>query len=208
MGTCNLLLMCPQSSERGNLLFCMKFAVVDLETTGGTAEEGRITEVGIVLLDDCEVVKTYSALIDPGMPIQPFVQNLTGITDEMVHGKPQFASIAEEVSELLQDRIFVAHNVQYDIKFMRTELRRCCIKIDPPRLCTVKVSRRFFPGLPSYSLHKLTQSLELPEFNHHRALDDAMAAAEILKLAYKKVGQEKLLKEVKNLTNPKQAKVI
>ena len=55
----------------------MKFAVVDLETTGGTAEEGRITEVGIVLLDDCEVVKTYSALIDPGMPIQPFVQNLT-----------------------------------------------------------------------------------------------------------------------------------
>ena len=208
MGTCNLLLMCPQSSERGNLLFCMKFAVVDLETTGGTAEEGRITEVGIVLLDDCEVVKTYSALIDPGMPIQPFVQNLTGITDEMVHGKPQFASIAEEVSELLQDRIFVAHNVQYDIKFMRTELRRCCIKIDPPRLCTVKVSRRFFPGLPSYSLHKLTQSLELPEFNHHRALDDAMAAAEILKLAYKKVGQEKLLKEVKNLTNPKKAKVI
>ena len=186
----------------------MKFAVVDLETTGGTAEEGRITEVGIVLLDDCEVVKTYSALIDPGMPIQPFVQNLTGITDEMVRGKPQFSSIAEEVAELLQDRIFVAHNVQYDIKFMRTELRRCCIKIDPPRLCTVKVSRRFFPGLPSYSLHKLTQSLELPEFNHHRALDDAMAAAEILKLAYKKVGPEKLLKEVKNLTNPKKARVI
>lgn len=186
----------------------MKFAVVDLETTGGTAEVGRITEVGIVLLDDCDVVKTYSALIDPGMPIQPFVQNLTGITDEMVRGKPQFASIAEEVAELLKDRIFVAHNVQYDIKFMRTELRRCCIKIDPPRLCTVKVSRRFFPGLPSYSLHKLTQSLELSEFKHHRALDDAMAAAEILKLAYKKVGPEKLLKEVKNLTNPKKAKVI
>ena len=186
----------------------MKFAVVDLETTGGTAEVGRITEVGIVLLDDCDVVKTYSALIDPGMPIQPFVQNLTGITDKMVRGKPQFASIAEEVAELLKDRIFVAHNVQYDIKFMRTELRRCCIKIDPPRLCTVKVSRRFFPGLPSYSLHKLTQSLELSEFKHHRALDDAMAAAEILKLAYKKVGPEKLLKEVKNLTNPKKAKVI
>ena len=185
----------------------MKFAVVDLETTGGTAEVGRITEIGIVLLDDCEVVKTYSALVDPGMPIQPFVQNLTGITDEMVRGKPQFASIAEEVAELLRDRIFVAHNVQYDIKFMRTELRRCCIKIDPPRLCTVKVSRRFFPGLPSYSLHKLTQSLSLPEFNHHRALDDALAAAEILKLAYNKVGPEKILKEVKNLSTPKKAKI-
>ena len=186
----------------------MKFAVVDLETTGGTAEVGRITEVGIVLLDDCDVVKTYSALIDPGMPIQPFVQNLTGITDEMVRGKPRFASIAEEVAELLKDRIFVAHNVQYDIKFMRTELRRCCIKIDPPRLCTVKVSRRFFPGLPSYSLHKLTQWLELSEFKHHRALDDAMAAAEILKLAYKKVVPKKLLKDMKNLTNPKKSKMI
>ena len=185
----------------------MKFAVVDLETTGGTAEVGRITEIGIVLLDDCEVVKTYSALVDPGMPIQPFVQHLTGITDEMVHGKPQFASVAEEVAELLKDRIFVAHNVLYDIKFMRTELKRCCIKIDPPRLCTVKISRRFFPGLPSYSLHKLTQALDLPEFNHHRALDDALAAAEILKLAYNKVGPEKILKEVKNLSTPKKAKV-
>ena len=65
---------------------------------------GRITEIGIVLLDDCEVVKTYSALVDPGMPIQPFVQHLTGITDEMVQGKPQFASVAEEVAELLKDR--------------------------------------------------------------------------------------------------------
>ena len=186
----------------------MKFAVVDLETTGGTAEVGRITEVGIVLLDDCEVVKTFSALVDPGMPIQPFVQHLTGITDEMVQGKPQFSAIAEEVAELLQDRIFVAHNVQYDCKFMRAELKRCCIKIDPPRLCTVKISRRFFPGLPSYSLHKLTQSLELPEFNHHRALDDAMAAAEILKLAYNKVGADKILKEVKNLSTPKKLKVV
>ena len=176
----------------------MKFAVVDLETTGGTSDVGRITEVGIVLLDDCEIVGTFSALVDPGMPIQPYVQNLTGITDETVRGKPQFASIADEVAELLRDRIFVAHNVQYDIGFMWTELKRCCIRIDPPRLCTVKISRRFFPGLPSYSLHKLTQLLGLPEFKHHRALDDAMAAAEILKLAYKKVGPEKLMKEVKN----------
>ncbi|WP_298771177.1 3'-5' exonuclease [uncultured Fibrobacter sp.] len=186
----------------------MKFAVVDLETTGGSADEGRIIEVGIVLLDDLEVVKTFSMLVDPGMPIQPFVKNLTGITDEMVLGKPQFASIAEEVADLLKDRIFVAHNVQYDSRFMRAELRRCCIKIDPPRLCTVKLARKFFPGQPSYSLHKLTQALELPEFNHHRALDDALAAAEILKLAYNKVGPEKILKEVKNLSTPKKAKVV
>jgi len=186
----------------------VKFAVVDLETTGGTPESGRITEIGIVLLDDCEVVGTFSALVDPGMPIQPFVQGLTGITDEMVQGKPQFSAVAEQVADLLKDRIFVAHNVQYDIRFMRTELRRCCIKIDPPRLCTVKLSRRFFPGLPSYSLHNLVKSLELPDFNHHRALADAMAAAEILKLAYQKGGADKILKEVKNLSTPKKLKVV
>ena len=177
----------------------MRFAVVDVETTGGAGDLNRITEVGIVLLDDTEVVGTFHTLVDPGTTISPFVQKLTGITDEMVQGKPQFQKIAEEVAELLRDRIFVAHNVQFDVKMMRTEFKRCCISYDPPRLCTVKISRRFFPGLPSYSLHNLARSLELPEFNHHRALDDAMAAAEILKLAYDKVGPEKILKEVKNL---------
>lgn len=178
----------------------MKFAVVDLETTGGTPENGRITEVGIVLLDDFEVVKTYQTLVDPGMPIQPFVQKLTGITDEMVRGQPQFGAVAEEIAELIQGRIFVAHNVQFDCRFLRAELRRSCIKADPPRLCTVKLARRFFPGLPSYSLHNLIMSLELPDFNHHRALDDAMAAAEILKLALQKAGADKIKKEVKNIT--------
>lgn len=178
----------------------MKFAVVDLETTGGTPENGRITEIGIVLLDDFQVVKTYQTLVDPGMPIQPFVQKLTGITDEMVSGKPQFNDVAEEVAEMLRGRIFVAHNVQFDCRFMRAELRRACIKMDPPRLCTVKLSRRFFPGLPSYSLHNLIMSLELPDFNHHRALADAMAAAEILKLCLQKVGTDKIKKEVRNIT--------
>ena len=176
----------------------MKFAVVDLETTGGKPADGRITEIGVVLMDDTRVVKTFQALVDPGMPIQPFVQRLTGITNEMVQGKPQFSSIAEEVAELLQDRIFVAHNVQFDSRFIMTEMKRSAIKYDPPRLCTVKLSRKFFPGLPSYSLHNLTESLSLPEFNHHRALDDALAAAEILKLVYEKIGPDKLQKEVKN----------
>lgn len=178
----------------------MKFAVVDLETTGGTPENGRVTEVGVVLLDDQEVIKTYQVLLDPGMPIQPFVQKLTGITDEMVQGQPQFSAVAEDIAEMLKGRIFVAHNVQFDSRFMRAELRRSCIKIDPPRLCTVKLSRKFFPGLPSYSLHNLITSLELPDFNHHRALADAMAAAEILKLCLQKVGPDKIKKEVKNIT--------
>lgn len=178
----------------------MKFAVVDLETTGGKPENGRITEIGIVLLDDTQVVGTFHSLIDPGMPIQPFVQHLTGITDEMVCGKPQFSAVAENVANLLSSRVFVAHNVQFDIGFMLTELKRCCINLNVPRLCTVKLSRKFFPKQNSYSLHNLTQSLSLPDFKHHRALDDAMAAAEILKLAINKFGIDAISKEIKNVT--------
>ena len=179
----------------------LKFAVVDLETTGGHKDLNRIMEIGIVLMDGSDIIETYHALVDPGHPITPFVRELTGISDEMVQGQPQFATIAEHVAELLEGRIFVAHNVQFDCKFMTTELKRCCIKFNPPRLCTVKLSRRVFPGMPSYSLHKLTESLGLPDFNHHRALDDTMAAAEILKLALEKVGEAGVLKYVVNKGN-------
>ena len=176
----------------------LKFAVVDLETTGGHNENNRIMEIGIVLMDCPEVVGTYHSLVDPGQPITPFVRELTGITDEMVNGQPQFGVIAEHVAGLLEGRIFVAHNVQFDCKFLTSELKRCCIKFNPPRLCTVKLSRRVFPGQPSYSLHKLTESLGLPDFNHHRALDDTMAAAGILRLALEKVGEAGVLKYVVN----------
>ena len=120
----------------------LKFAVVDVETTGGAGDLNRITEIGIVLLDGTEQVGEFHSLVDPGVPITPFVQNLMGITDEMVSGAPQFLKIAEEVAELLRDRIFVAHNVMFDSKIIRTEMKRCCITFDPPRLCTVKISRR------------------------------------------------------------------
>lgn len=156
-------------------------------------------EIGLVLMDGTEVVGSFHALLNPGQPIPPFVQGLTGIHEDMVVGQPQFSAVAEKVRELLADRIFVAHNVLFDSRFMIRELKRCCIVYNPPRLCTVKLSRRIFPGLPSYSLHNLSESLGLPDFNHHRALDDAMAAAEILKLALTKVGEARVLKEVKNL---------
>ena len=186
----------------------LKFAVVDVETSGGAGDQNRITEIGILLLDGTEPVGEYHTLVDPGVPITPFVQNLTGITDEMVSGQPQFAKVAEHIAGLLDGRIFVAHNVQFDSKVMRTEMKRCCIAFDPPRLCTVKLSRKVFPGHVSYSLHNLTESLGLPDFNHHRAMADTLACAEILKLAYNKIGPEKILKEVKNLSTPKKARVI
>ena len=178
----------------------LKFAVVDVETSGGAGDQNRITEIGVLLLDGTENVGEYHTLVDPGVPITPFVKNLTGITDEMVSGQPQFGKVAEHIAELLDGRIFVAHNVQFDNKFMTAELKRCCIKFNPPRLCTVKLARKVFPGQPSYSLHKLTESLGLPDFNHHRALDDTLAAAAILKSALEKVGEAGVMKNVVNIS--------
>ena len=177
----------------------LKFAVVDVETTGGAGLLNRITEIGIVLLDGLREVGTFHSLVDPCTPITPYVRNLTGITDEMVRGKPQFSELADNLSHLFDGRIFVAHNVQFDCRMVSSEFKRAGIKFDPPRLCTVKLSRRVFPGFASYSLNNLTASLGLPGFNHHRAMDDTYACAEILKLALEKVGSKRILAEAKNL---------
>lgn len=181
----------------------MRFAVVDLETTGGQPKDDRIIEIGIALIDGDKIVNTYESLVYPGRFIPPFVQNLTGIFPEMVESAPPFMELAETVYELLEDRVFVAHNAPFDFGFLKVELGRACCKWDPPRLCTVKLARKVFPGFPSYSLHSLIQSLGCEDFKHHRALGDAIAAAEVLKLALGKVGESGVLKEIKNLSASK-----
>lgn len=181
----------------------MRFAIVDLETTGGQPKNDRIIEIGIVLMDGTEIVQTYESLVYPGRFIPPFVQSLTGIHSEMVESAPPFMDVAETVYELLEGRIFVAHNAPFDFGFLKVELARACCKWDPPRLCTVKLARKVFPGFPSYSLHSLIQSLGCSDFKHHRALGDAIAAAEILKLAINKVGENGITKEIKNLSASK-----
>lgn len=172
----------------------MNFAIVDCEATGGTKETNRIIEIGIVLMDGSEIVDTYQTLIDPGVPVTPFVENLTGIKTAMLNGNPQFRHVAETVFEKLSGRIFVAHNVTFDYNLVRAELQRAACKMDLPRLCTVKLSRKVFPGLDHYNLGAVSEFLQIPDFNHHRALDDAMACAEILKRALAKVGNDGVMK--------------
>lgn len=172
----------------------MKYAIVDCEATSGAKSINRIIEIGIVLMDDLDVVDSYETLVDPGIPVPPFVQNLTGIKDAMLQGKPQFKDIAEEVYEKVSGRIFVAHNVSFDYGLVRTELSRCACKMELPRLCTLKMSRKVFPGLLYYNLGAVSEHLEIPDFNHHRALDDAKACAEILKKGIEKVGEDGIKK--------------
>lgn len=174
----------------------MDFAVVDVEASGGIKENNRIIEIGVVLTDGKEIFETFHSLVYPGVEVSPFVEHLTGITTEMLANEPPFARIAEKVFSMLDGKIFVAHNVSFDYSLLRNELRRTANKLELPRLCTVKLSRRIFPGLASYKLDSVTNSLGIAPFTHHRALDDALAAAEILKCAIEKAGEEAVWQNV------------
>lgn len=167
-----------------------RFAVVDVETTGGRPGLARIIEIGIVLIDDWKVTQRFESFVKTSEELSPFIQNLTGITPRKLENAPTFDEIARKVATLLDGRIFVAHNVASDYSAVASEMKRSGLDFSPEKLCTVKLSRKVFPGLPKYSLHNLTLSLGLPDFENHRALNDAMAAARILLLAQERFGSE------------------
>jgi DNA polymerase III subunit epsilon len=125
----------------------MLFAIVDIETTGSYADANGITEICIILHDGSRIVKEFETLVNPLQPIPRFVQSLTGITDSMVESAPEFSHLAEEVYDLLQDTIFVAHNVNFDYSFIRQQLLACGFEIDLPKLCTVRLARQISPGV-------------------------------------------------------------
>lgn len=165
-----------------------RFAVVDVETTGGKPERSRVIEIGIVHVDDWKISQKFESLVQPGEEISPFIENLTGITGKMLRNAPTFDGIASDVGAFLAGRIFVSHNVAFDYAAVGREMRLSGFDFSPERLCTLKLSRRVFPGLAKYSLHELSLSLCLPDFGHHRALNDAEAAARLLILAKERGG--------------------
>ena len=149
-----------------------RLAFVDLETTGGTATEDRITEVGIIEVDD-DGVREWSSLVNPGMKIPLFIQSLTGISDAMVADAPSFDAIADEVATRLADRVFIAHNARFDYGFLKNEFRRIGRDFRPPVLCTVRLSRKLFPGFARHNLDTLAERHKLHVTERHRALGDA-----------------------------------
>jgi DNA polymerase-3 subunit epsilon len=151
------------------------YAIVDIETTGGNAGSGSITEIAIIISDGKTVLDKYTSLVNPLQPIPLFIEKLTGITDAMVSQAPTFSQIAREVFEILQDKIFVAHNVNFDYSFIAHQLNQQGFKFTSQKLCTVRLSRKVFEDLPSYSLGNLCRSLEIKLIDRHRAMGDAEA---------------------------------
>ncbi|RKS03092.1 exonuclease domain-containing protein [Flavobacterium sp. 102] len=154
-----------------------EYAIVDIETTGGNASHSRITEIAIIIHNGTEVIDHWETLVNPQKEIPPAIFALTGINNEMVRSAPIFDDISEKVLEMLNDRIFVAHNVNFDYSFVRHELEKSGFKWTARKLCTVRAARKIKPGLPSYSLGRLCNSLEIPLLNAHRAGGDASATA-------------------------------
>ena len=158
------------------------YVVLDVETTGGKAGTDRVIEIGAVKVQAGEVLDTFSTLLNPGRTIPSFISRLTGISNAMVADAPTFADIATKLADFLQGAVFVAHNAKFDYGFIRSEFARCDITFDMPQLCTVVNMRRYYPGLQSYSLGKLCEEFDIKLNNHHRALVDATATVELLKL--------------------------
>ena len=155
------------------------YAIVDIETTGGNPLYDRITEVAIIMHDGVQKTREYHTLINPERSIPGFITGLTGITAEMVAEAPTFDKVADELNDLLSDKVFIAHNANFDYGFLREEFKKVNLKFDRPKLCTVRLGRKIFPGLGSYSLGRLCSHVGIVISDRHRAFGDASATAKL-----------------------------
>lgn len=158
------------------------YAIVDIETTGSYAAASGITEISIRVFDGTATVEEFQTLINPGKPIPYFIQSMTGINDQMVANAPKFEEVADKIYGILRDKIFIAHNVSFDYSFINAQLKAAGFELNSKKLCTVRLSRKIFPGLPSYSLGNLSRSLGITINNQHRAGGDTEATLKIFRL--------------------------
>jgi DNA polymerase III epsilon subunit family exonuclease len=172
----------PEPAWFGVPLRDVKFAVVDVETTGMRARGGdRITEIAVVHLDGGRAEVAFDSLINPGRPIPHFIERLTGITDRMVADAPLFEQVADRIVAALAGRVFVAHNARFDWGFVSAELERAQdFDLRMPKLCTVRLCRRLVPELPRRSLDSVMFYFGLETDRRHRAAGDAEVTAKAL----------------------------
>jgi DNA polymerase-3 subunit epsilon len=153
------------------------YAIVDIETTGGFIAGNHITEIAILIHDGDRVVSHYQTLVNPGRSIPSYITGLTGISNAMVASAPDFSEVAETIFSLLENRIFVAHNVNFDFQFVKQALSQSGLVLNCDKICTISLSRKLFPGQPSYSLGKLCANMGINLEDRHRAYGDAKATS-------------------------------
>ena len=158
------------------------FVVFDLETTGAKAPPCRVIEIGAYKVRNSKIEDEFQSLVDPEMPIPPFITALTGISDEMVSTAPRFLEVAPKFLEFIGDSVLVAHNAMFDMHFLNFEVGRIyeSYRMWNSSLCTVQLSRGLLPQIENHKLKTVAQHFSVELVNHHRAGPDAKATAEIL----------------------------
>ncbi len=166
-------------------------AIVDVETTGGSAANNRLIEIGIIRIENGVEVRRFQSLVQPGQSVPIFVQNLTGISDHALESAPVFRDIADEVEECLKDALFIGHNVRFDYDFVRHEFRRLERRFVAPTLCSARLSRALFPEHKRHNLSELVERHGLSVSSRHRALDDAQAVWDFFRKTIETIGTAK-----------------
>lgn len=159
------------------------FVFLDIETTGGSPADSRITEIGALRVEDGVVIASFDQLLNPEQKVPWYITKLTNITDEMLWDKPTFAGVADDLEYFLRDAIFIAHNVAFDYNFIKAEYGRRGGRFDMDRFCTAKLSRRLYPAQGRHNLDTVIAAHDIQVANRHRALDDATALHEFYKCA-------------------------
>lgn len=162
------------------------YAVVDIETTGLKVIEDRITEVAIFIYDGEKIVDRFHSLINPERHLPEFITRLTGISNEMLADAPRFFEVAKDIVKITEGKVFVAHNAHFDYTFIKNEFKSLGYTYQRKTLCTVRLSRKLFPGLSSYALGKICQHFGISIRDRHRAQGDAEATCSLLGMLLEK----------------------
>ena len=179
-----------------------EFCVFDFETTGTSARTGRAIEIGIAKVKNLQIIDTYSTFFNPGMQIPFFITDLTGITNDDVRDAPFFEDVTRDILEFFGDSVLTAHNLKFDISFLKNELMRAGFEfVDNPQICTLKIARKLYPELKSKSLGNLVKHLKILHKNVHRGLGDATATANILLKMIDKLKEEHHVETLSDLVN-------
>lgn len=177
----------------------MRYAIIDIETTGGKPIRDKITEIAIVLHDGERIIEQFETLLNPETYIPYGITQLTGITQEMVLDAPRFYEVAKEIVKLTEGAVFVAHNVRFDYGFIREEFQRLGYSYARKQLCTVRLSRQTFPGLHSYSLENLIRHFGIHTEARHRAMADALATTDLFERILRQQDSSEKIKQMVNL---------
>ncbi len=156
------------------------YTIIDIETTGGSPLNDKITEIAVYVHDGSKVIDEFTTLINPERSIPYYISQMTGITDDMVANAPRFFEVARKIVELTEDKVFVAHNAPFDYRFIQSEFKQLGYPFERDTICTVRLSRKLIPGKSSYSLGNLCNDLGITITDRHRAAGDALATVKLL----------------------------